>query len=139
VGDPGANYEELEPKELDGKTYSGIKVSYSEGIGDAPDDNYIIWYDPETGKMEWLMYTVTYGRGESSDKFSLIKYGTWQEFNGLVLPTSLQWFQYDGETVGEARGDATMFSDIQISDEAPDETLFVMPAGAQIAPKLEES
>ncbi|MEO9869612.1 DUF6503 family protein [Ekhidna sp.] len=135
VGDPGANYEDVEPKELDGKTYSGIKVSYNAGVGDAPDDNYIVWYDPETGKMEWLMYTVTYRSGEPSDKFSLIKYGTWQEFNGVVLPTSLQWFQYDGESVGEARGEATPFENIQITADAPDESLFAMPEGAQVAPK----
>ncbi|MEO9482736.1 MAG: DUF6503 family protein [Ekhidna sp.] len=134
VGDPGAYYEDVEPKELDGKTYNGIKVSYNAGIGDAPDDNYIIWYDQETGKMEWLMYTVTYRSGEPTDQFKLIKYGDWSEFNGIVLPTSIQWFQYDGETVGEARGEATIFQNITLSTEAPDESLFVMPEGAQIAP-----
>lgn len=134
VGDPGAFYEDVEPMDLNGKTYNGIKVSYGENVGDAPDDNYIIWYDQETGKMEWLMYTVTYRSGEPSDRFSLIKYGDWAEFSGLVLPTSMQWFQYDGESVGDPRGEATVFQNIEISTEAPDENLFVMPEGAQIAP-----
>ncbi len=134
VGDPGAIYENVEAKELDGKTYDGIKISYGENIGDAPDDNYIIWFDQQTGQMEWLMYTVTYRSGEPSDKYSLIKYGNWNEFNGLLLPTTLQWFLYDGETVGESRGDAIAFQNIKITTEAPEETLFAMPEGAQIAP-----
>lgn len=134
VGDPGAFYEDVEPKELAGKTYSGLKISYGENIGDAPDDNYIIWYDQETGKMEWLMYTVTYRSGEPSDTYKLIKYAGWEEFNGLALPTSLQWFQYDGETIGEPRGEATIFQNVALSTEAPDESLFAMPENAAIAP-----
>ncbi|NQZ77318.1 MAG: hypothetical protein HRT61_14630 [Ekhidna sp.] len=135
VGDPGAYYEDMEPMELDGKIYNGIKVSYSAGIGDAPDDNYIIWANPETNKMEWLMYTVTYKGDGPSEKYSLIKYGNWAEVNGLLLPTSMQWFQYDGTTVGEARRDATPFTEVKITDQAPQADLFVMPENAQVAPK----
>lgn len=135
VGDPGAYYENVESKELNGKTYNGIKVSYNEGVGDAPDDNYILWLDQETNKMEWLMYTVTYRSGEPSDRYSLIKYDGWKEFSGLLLPTSLQWFKYDGESVGESRGDATIFENVQVSETPPDESLFVIPEGAQIAPR----
>lgn len=134
VGDPGAFYEEVEPRTLDGKTYKGIRVSYGEGVGDAPDDNYIVWFDPETYRMDWLMYTVTYRSGEPSDKFSLIKYSEWKTFNGIVLPTSLQWFQYDGETVSDPRGDAITFENIQLTMDEPMDSLFVMPEGAQIAP-----
>jgi len=135
VGDNGVFYEELPAKELNGKSYLGIKISYDDGIGDAPDDNYIIWYDPETNLMEWLMYTVTYSSGEPSNQYSLIKYGEWKTFNGLLLPTLLQWHQYDGEMVGEPRGEGTSFSDVVISKNTPDEALFEMPEGAVVAPR----
>ncbi|WP_436514342.1 DUF6503 family protein [Ekhidna sp. To15] len=134
VGDPGAYYEDVEARELNGKTYNGIKVSYGVGVGDAPDDNYIIWYDQETYKMEWLMYTVTFRTGEATDNYKLIRYENWDTFNGLLLPTSIQWYNYDGEAVGEARDDATVFENIQLSTEAPDESLFEKPEGAFIAP-----
>ncbi|MEP1033949.1 DUF6503 family protein [Ekhidna sp.] len=133
VGDPGAYYEDVEARELDGKMYSGIKISYGENIGDAPDDNYIIWYDENSNKMEWLMYTVTYRSGEPSDKYRLVKYDQWSEFNGLVLPTVLQWYEYDGVRVGEVRSEA-MFDNIQLSAAAPEERLFDMPEGSIIAP-----
>lgn len=135
VGDPGVFYEDVEPMEIKEKTYKGIKISYGENVGDAPDDNYIIWFDAETNQMEWLMYTVTFRSGEPSDKYNLIKYAGWTEFNGLVLPTSLQWFQYDGESVGDPRGEATVFQNIEITAESPDESFFEKPEGAQIAPR----
>lgn len=135
VGDPGAVYEDVEPLELDGKTYQGIKVSYGEGIGDSPDDNYIIWYDPDTKKMEWLMYTVTYTSGEPSEEYSLIKYEDWESVEGVLLPTTLQWYVYDGEVVGEKRGEPAVFSNIQLSTDAPSDELFEMPSGAQVAPR----
>lgn len=134
VGDPGTYYEEVGPRELNGKTYHGIKVSYGEGVGDAPDDNYILWVDPATNQMEWLMYTVTYRSGEPSDKYSLIRYDGWTSFNGVVLPTTLQWFTYDGNDVGDPRGEATIFSEVILSEEAPDASQFMRPEGAVIAP-----
>ncbi|WP_420317389.1 DUF6503 family protein [Ekhidna sp.] len=133
VGDPGAFYEDVEPRELSGKTYNGIKISYGENIGDAPDDNYILWYDPETNKMEWLMYTVTYRSGEPSNTYKLIKYDQWAEVNGLLLPTAIQWHQFKDDSVGEM-SNKVRFEDIKITEEVPSDSLFVMPVDAQIAP-----
>ena len=135
VGDPGASYEDLPARILNGKSYEGVKVSYGAGVGDAPDDNYIIWYDPKTYLMEWLMYTVTYRSGEPSDSYSLIKYDGWQEVNGLLLPTFLQWYQYDQEVVGDPRGDGAQFSEIRLSEQAPESSLFARPDNAAIAPR----
>ncbi len=134
VGDPGAYYEEVAPRELNGTTYNGIKISYGENVGDAPDDNYIIWVNPDTNKMEWLMYTVTFRTGEATNNYKLIRYENWDTFSDLLLPTSIQWYNFDGSTVGEPRGEATIFENIALSTEAPEESLFEMPAGATIAP-----
>jgi len=133
VGDPGAFYEDMKPRPLLGKTYHGIKVSYGENVGDAPDDNYILWYDPQTNKMEWLMYTVTYRDGAPSDDYHLIKYNEWKEINGLLLPTSMQWYQFGNDKVGNMRKEV-VFDKIQISTDTPADSLFIMPKGAQIAP-----
>jgi len=131
VGDPGISYEDLEPIELMGKSYNAVKVSYGDGIGDSPKDNYIVLSDPETNQMHWLMYTATFGRNESSDRFSLIKYDGWQEFEGVILPSSLQWYQYNDGVVGEPRGGARVFENIQVSKEYPSMDNFSMPEGAQ--------
>ena len=133
VGDPGVSYEDMEQRELKGKTYNGIKISYGEGVGDAPDDNYIIWYDPQTNKMEWLMYTVTYGNNEPNEQYRLIKYDQWSDFEELLLPTKIQWYQYEEDSVGDVAGEVA-FENIKLSKLVPNQDLFEMPEGAQIAP-----
>ena len=138
VGDPGITYEDLEPKEIKGKTYNAVKISYGDGVGDSPKDNYIILSDQETNQMEWLMYTATFGGGETSDRYSLIKYDGWQNYDGVVLPSSLQWFQYKDGVAGEPRGNARTFENIQVSSEVPSMDNFTMPEGAQVAADPEQ-
>lgn len=135
VGDPGAYYEEVPPMMIQGKSFDGIKVSYNEGVGDASDDNYILWKDPATDQMEWLMYTVTYRSGEPNDNYRLIHYKNWGIFNGLMLPTSLQWYHYDGDSIGGPRGDEVLFEAITIEETSPEKELFKMPKGAVVAPR----
>lgn len=133
VGDPGVFYEAVEPREIKGKMYNGVKVSYDNGVGDSPKDNYIVWVDPESNLMEWLMYTVTFRSGESSESYNLIKYGDWKNVNGLTLPTKLEWYTYEDGVAGESRNEA-IFENVQLSEEAPSNDLFEMPENAQIAP-----
>ncbi|MBC6427233.1 MAG: hypothetical protein GDA51_12395 [Ekhidna sp.] len=134
VGDPGANYEVLEKRELKGKAYNRIKIGFNQGVGDAPDDNYIIFSDPETNRMEWLMYTVTYRSGKPGEKYNLINYKSWEEFNSLILPTAIEWYQFQNDSVGGPRSEV-VFENIEILESAPDPALFEMPEGAQIAPR----
>ena len=132
VGDPGVNYESVEPIELQGKMYNAVKVSYDSHVGDSPNDSYIICSDQETNQMQWLLYTATFG-GESKDTYSLIRYEGWQNRGGVLLPTSLQWYRYADGQVGEPRGGATLFENIQVSEEYPAIENFSMPEGASIA------
>lgn len=133
VGDPGVFYEDVDARQIKGKTLNGVKVSYDAGVGDSPKDNYIIWYDPETYQMEWLMYTVTYRSDEVSDNYRLIKYTNWESFEGVQLPTTIQWHHYTDGVAGELRNEV-VFEEVTLSEEAPSESLFAMPENAQIAP-----
>ncbi len=133
VGDPGIIYEDLEPLEIKGKMYNALKISYNDGVGDSPKDNYIIYTDQETHQMEWLMYTATFGGGETSERYNLIKYDDWNSYEGVILPGSLQWYQYKDGVVGEARGGARTFTDIKVSTDFPAMENFIVPEGASIA------
>ncbi|MEM0939322.1 MAG: DUF6503 family protein [Bacteroidota bacterium] len=134
VGDPGAFYEVIDSKEINGKMYEGLKISYNDGVGDSPEDNYIIWSDPETDQMEWLMYTVTYRSKETSDNYRLIRYADWKGFNGVVLPQSLQWYQFSNDSIGDLRSEV-IFENIELSTTVPDPSIFEMPENAQVAPR----
>lgn len=130
IGDPGIIYEVLEPVTLNTETYNAVKISYNDGIGDSPKDNYIVLSDQENNQMKWLMYTATFGASESRDQFSLIKYDGWEERGGVLLPSVLQWYQFKDGIVGEPRGDARTFENVMVSTEFPAISMFEVPEGA---------
>ena len=128
VGDDGIIYEDAEPLVFEGKTYPGILISYEAGVGASPDDQYIVYYDAETGQMQWLGYTVTFGKDGKSKNFKFIRYNDWQTINGLVLPNSISWYEYEDKKPTALRN-TVMFSDVVVSNEAPDSSMFTMPEG----------
>jgi hypothetical protein len=132
IGDNGITYEEGPTLEVDGKEYPGILISYEAGIGESPEDQYILYYDPDTYKMTWLAYTVTFFTKEKAKKFKLIKYSEWATVNGLQLPSKMQWHQFDDGEVGEMSNEVN-FINAYLSKESPDDTLFNVAEGAIIA------
>jgi hypothetical protein len=51
---------------------------------------------------------------------------------GVILPASLQWYQYVDGVLGEARGGARVFENIQVSKAYPPMENFIAPEGAQL-------
>ena len=131
VGDDGIIYEEAAPLEFEGKTYPGILISYEAGIGVSPDDQYIIYYNEETGQMQWLGYTVTFGKDGKSKDFHFIRYNDWQTVNGLVLPKRLDWYTYENNKPIELRN-TVEFMNVTVSENAPDHALFEKPESAKL-------
>lgn len=123
LGDDGINYSEAEPLEFEGTTYPGLSISYDSGVGESPEDEYILYYHPETFKMEWLGYTVTYFSKEKGKEFHFIKYSDWQEASGLQLPKTLTWYNYENNKPTTLRN-AVNFVNLKISKEMPNEDLF---------------
>ena len=60
LADEGIIFEQLEPRELDGITYKPVKVTYESGMGDADDDYYILYINPDTKQLDALNYIVSY-------------------------------------------------------------------------------
>ena len=112
LADDGIVYEHTAPLVFEGKEYPGFKISYKANIGVSPDDNYFVYYRPETYQMEWLRYSVTYFSKKPSDSFNTIRYHDWETIDGFLLPKSLTWYQKnkDGMPTEPAEGSATEFS-----------------------------
>lgn len=130
VGDDGINYENVPKTELMGEAYAGIKISYSAGVGDSADDEYIIFYNPDTNNMEWLAYTVTYGKEGKSDDWHYIKYNKWQLVNGLTLPKDLVWYTTEEGKPVKERNTMT-FNKVTATKTILDNSVFAMPKGAK--------
>lgn len=95
LADDGITYEKVDDLVYKNKNYPGYKISYKKDKGTSPDDNYIIYYNSDTYQMEWLAYTVTFKTKESNNNYNLIKYDTWENVDGLLLPKKIIWFNMD--------------------------------------------
>lgn len=135
ISDDGIVYTQMEaPMELDGKTYNATKIAYNAGIGDSPKDEYIIFSDPTTNKMEWLGYTVTYGKEQQGEDWHYIKYDKWETVNGLLLPKKLTWYNVKDNKPADERNDLN-FDNIIVSETELESSTFSKPEAAIVAKK----
>jgi hypothetical protein len=95
LADDGIIYEKVKSLNFQGIQYPGVKISYKKAIGTSPDDNYILYYHPDTFQMAWLKYTVTFGDKKSNTDYHLIKYDVWGHVGEVVLPKEIIWYQMD--------------------------------------------
>ena len=116
LADDGINYALTENLEFKGKSYPGIQITYNSDVGTSPKDEYYLHYNPETYKMEWLGYTVTYRTGEDSDNIKWIRYNDWGDFDGLILPNSISWYNYEGRDIIDLRN-KVVFENVQLSEK----------------------
>ena len=130
LADDGITYEKSAPLVFEGTTYPGVKISYESGIGESPDDEYILYYDSATNQMAWLAYTVTYFTKEKTKEFHFIKYSEWQDVDGLLLPKTITWYNYENNLPTTKRNDVN-FQNISLSTDKMDFRMFQMPDDAQ--------
>ncbi len=131
LADDGIIYENVEPLVFEGKSYPGIKISYESGVGESPEDEYVLYYDSETNQMAWLSYTVTYFSKEKSKEFRFIKYSNWITVDGLLLPETITWFHYENNVPTTKKNDVK-FINTKFSNEKPDVKLFETPKSATL-------
>ena len=132
LADDGITYAQAPALELDDKRYPGIKVSYGDNIGASPEDEYILYMDPDSKTMAWLAYTVTYGQNSKSDRFSFIKYDKWQEVNGLQLPEELTWYTVENGKPTKPAGPPRRFTKVDVDAAPMSEKTYQKPEGAMI-------
>ncbi len=136
ISDKGINYSDTEALVFDGKTFPGFRVSYNSGIGVSPEDEYFIYYNPDSHQMEWLAYTVTYFSKEKSTKLGWIRYDDWMELEGLKLPSTMAWYKTEENKPTEERNRRT-FDKIILSKNKMKDTVFSPTANARIISKDE--
>lgn len=130
LADDGINYADTEPLEFEGKLYPGIHVTYNDGVGASPKDDYYLYYDADTHQMAWLGYTFTFGSDERSEDVSYIRYADWAEVDGVMLPTVLTWYTNEGTTIKEAK-DPLPFENIALSETDKPDGFYKMPENAE--------
>ncbi|MGB6153984.1 MAG: DUF6503 family protein [Pricia sp.] len=129
LADDGINYADTEALEFEGKSYPGIHISYDDGVGASPKDDYYLYYDADTHKMAWLGYTFTFGSDKRSDDVSYIRYADWAEVDGVLLPKTLTWYINEGTIIKDAKN-PLYFENISLSETVKPAGFYDMPEKA---------
>ena len=118
--------------EFEGKTYDVIRATF-EGVGDAPDDFYVIYLDKKTSRVTAIRYIVTYPGFFEAGKHSpekLMAYIGSQEINGITLPTNFPTYKWDGQKHGE-KVTTIELTEVSFQPETAS-SIFAAPEGAKI-------
>jgi hypothetical protein len=133
LADEGINFQALPAAELDGITYEPVRVTYNQGTGDASDDYYVLYLNPDTGQLDALRYVVSYpgyfpDGGNTPEKIMKITGRT--KVDGITLPTGYLTSMWNDGNVSKpvTKIDVT---DYTFKPELEDD-FFAMPADAQV-------
>lgn len=133
LADPGLNYEQLAPATIDGTTYDVVRVTFDAGVGESPEDTYILYVEQDTGQARMLRYSVTYGDIDRPEPQSVLVYTEWQEVGGLVVPRRGTFHPWQDGAPG-AQTAVVTYDNVDVRTARPADAQFAMPEGAERIP-----
>ncbi|WP_299609250.1 DUF6503 family protein [uncultured Aquimarina sp.] len=132
--DPGTKWEMQEDRKLGDKTHSTAKLTFEDGIGDAPDDWYVIYADPDAKLLQAAAYIVTFGSDGDISKAEAdphaIQYKDFKPVDGILFATAWEFYGWTAEKgMTDKLGEATISNITFIEDEG---NLFDDPGNSKI-------
>jgi hypothetical protein len=129
--DPGSSLSWVGERSILGRVHDTARLSFAPGVGDAPEDWYLVYQDRDTRRLAALAYIVTYDspREQAEKEPHGISYDDFALVDGVTLArrwTFWDWSEaegFKGELTGHGRLD-----EIGFTRPAPD--AFTRPAGA---------
>lgn len=112
-----------------------LKLTFGDGVGDAPDDWYIIFQNEENQYLEALAYIVTFGntpQEEAEQNPHAIMYSDYEEIEGIPLAKQWSFHNYSFENgLSDQLGEATLsnYRFIKATD-----SLFARTSDYQLVP-----
>lgn len=130
--DPGSRLEDLGEREMKGRTYDVARLTFGEGVGDTPEDWYVLYRDRETDRLGAMAYIVTYGTApeEAEAEPHAITYEDFVTVDGVAVPQTWQfWLWNEEEGIhGDPIGRVDL-SDVRFVDPPVD--TFAVPENAR--------
>ncbi len=123
--DDGTQWGEIKqmPFKNEEDSIQSIKLSFEDGVGDAPEDWYQVYINEETGLLDAMAYIVTFGNTtqyEAEKNPHAIVYSNYRPYEGAILSATWKFHNWNEETgLGEQIGEATL-KNIQFLDETED-------------------
>jgi len=96
LSDPGTNWASPTSEQLAGKTLDCQKLTFDQGIGDAPDDWYLIYSNPENKLIEYAAYIVTAGSSqeEAEEDPHAIEYKNYLSVDGVPFASNWVFWEW---------------------------------------------
>ncbi len=114
----------------DSTQYITVRMTFDAGVGDTPDDYYVLYIHPETHRLHANEYIVTYSsllpEGVAATDPHVLVYDEYTEVDGLVVPAHYTIYETDRTIYGSC-----VFSDWSFG-EAWDESWMEIPEGAVV-------
>ena len=133
LNDPGSTLEPTGKAQLLGEPYDTARLTFEAGVGDTPDDWYVLYMHPVTGQLKAMAYIVTYYQDTetANAKPHAILYRDFREVDGVTLAHAWEFYLWSQEQgiYGDAIASAK-FHDIRFV--YPPEDLFNKPVGSKL-------
>lgn len=129
IGDDGAVLKDLGQLALNDITYDAQHLSFKGNVGDAPDDWYVIYSNPETNLIDYAGYIVTANKSLEAAEADphAIGYEDYKPINGIPVSHSWKYYEWTKEKgLGKEIGFANL-SNVEFVDT--DASTFVVPEG----------
>ena len=124
LSDPGTNWAPFESKTTNDDNLVAEKLSFNQGVGDAPEDWYIAFADPELSmRLDHVAYIVTGGsrsQKEAEEAPHAIKYEDYQHIEGIPISTKWKIFEWTSKSGLTKEIGSGILSNVRFIDmEAP--------------------
>lgn len=119
-----------ESRMVNGQSYETLEATLSDPKG-GPSDKYYLLTDPETGKLAWALYSITFF-DKNTKTMNAVKYEDYRDAAGLNFPRVMTGYQFENDST-KAFTFQVSFSDVFLVEEELDEALFEMPKEKAVA------
>ncbi len=132
--DPGVISRDLGTKTFQDRQYDLVAISYPAGIGDTPEDDYILYIDAQTHRLYMIDFVPTSAEVNGNTPIEelprkALVFDQWQQADGLLVPSKLTFYGWaDGQLQGD--GNTYFIHDVAFSETRPDATQFTRTAHA---------
>lgn len=93
LNDPNTFKEDLGVETWDGRKLQKIKVTFQQGSSTDADDEYMYWFDPQTGRLEQFAYNFRVGQGGLRFR----KITKFERVGGILFGTVQENYAEDGK------------------------------------------
>ncbi|WP_109300548.1 DUF6503 family protein [Aquimarina sp. AU474] len=133
LSDPGTHLMPEDNRPLEGVDHRTARLTFEDGTGDAPDDWYVLYTDPNKNSLKAAAYIVTYGSGEDISKAEAdphaIHYKDFKVIDGIPFATKWEFYGWTSEKgMTNQLGEASI-TDITFLDEESE--IFETPDNAK--------